>query len=322
MIRDRFKNITLQQMEALVRLVQERSFSQAARKMCLTQPSLTKHIKNLEELANATLVNRKNSGISLTPEGKILYDYARRVFKLMDEAREKIARVKKDESGSIFISASTIPSTYILPHVLHAFSKRYPDIRCYVQMNDSDATLNMILDNQAEIGFIGRPVSSSKLHSDAVWRDRLILVVPEGHAWNRKSPVTMDELSREPFIIREKGSATRSIFEEYLQNNTGRSLSRFNIICELGSSEAVKEAVMAGLGVSILSFYAVARELAGGLLVERPVENCTIERNFYMIYKKQLNLTRHHALFLDSVKKSEQSFLPRPQGIRSQGTKR
>ncbi|MDO9515737.1 MAG: LysR family transcriptional regulator, partial [Syntrophales bacterium] len=92
---DRFKNITLQQMEALVRLAQERSFSQAAKKMCLTQPSLTKHIKNLEELTGAVVVNRKNTGISLTPEGEILYDYARRVFKLMDEAKEKIARVNE-----------------------------------------------------------------------------------------------------------------------------------------------------------------------------------------------------------------------------------
>ena len=305
---DRFKNITMQQMEALVKLVEERSFSHAAQKMYLTQPSLTKHIKNLEESVNAALVNRKTTGISLTPEGKILYDYARRVFKLMGEAKEKIARVKENESGSIFISASTIPSTYILPQVLNTFSKQYPDIRCYVQMNDSDATLNMILDNQAEIGFIGRPVSNKKLHVDAVWKDRLVLAVPKGHVWNKKASVTVDELSREPFIIREKGSATRSILEEYLQKNMGRSLSQFNVICELGSSEAVKEAIIAGLGVSILSVHAVGRELAGGLLVEKPVESCIIERNFYLIYKKQLSLMRHHALFLDSVRKSERDY--------------
>jgi len=314
---DRFKNITLQQMEALIRLAQERSFSHAAKKMYLTQPSLTKHIKNLEGLINATVVNRKNTGISLTPEGKIIYDYARRVFKLMDEAKEKVARVKQDESGSIFISASTIPATYILPRLLNAFNEEHPDIRCYIQMNDSDATLNMILDNQAEIGFVGRPVTNKKLHADAVWGDRLILVVPEGHRWKNKAAVTIDELSGEPFIIREKGSATRSILEEYLQKSAGSSLSQFKVICELGSSEAVKEAIVAGLGVSILSARAVGRELAGGLLIERPVENCTIERNFYLIYKKQMGLMRHHTLFLDSVRKSEHLFSAGPQGMES-----
>jgi len=307
MFYDRFRNITLQQMEALARLVEERSFSQAARKMCLTQPSLTKHIKNLEDVIGAAVVIRKNTGISLTPEGKILYDYARRVFKLIGEAREKIVRAQEDQSGSIFISASTIPATYILPYVLNTFHKQYRDIRCYVQTNDSDATVDMILDNQAEIGFIGKPVSNRKLHAEAVWKDRLILIVPEGHRWRKKSSVTIDELSREPFIVRERGSATRSIFEEQLQRNMGRGLSRFNVICELGSSEAVKEAVIAGLGVSVLSSRAVGREMAEGLLFERPVQNCTIERNFYLIYKTQLTLMRHHTLFLDSVKKSAET---------------
>jgi len=304
MVYDKFKNITLQQMEALIRLVEERTFSQAAKKMYLTQPSLTKHIKNLEELIEAAVVTRKKTGISLTSEGKILYDYARRIFKLMDEAKEKIERAKEDESGSIFISGSSIPATYIIPHILNTFNREYPDIRCYVQMNDSDTTLDMILEDQAEIGFIGRPVSNRRVHADAIWRDRLILVVPEGHKWSKKASVTIDALSREPFIIREKGSATRSILEEYLQKNTGSGLSRFNVICELGSSEAVKEAIIAGLGISVLSTRAVGRELAGGLLIEKPVENCTIERNFYLIYKTRLNLMRHHALFLDSVRKS------------------
>ena len=291
-----------------MKLVVERSFSRAAKKMCLTQPSLTKHIKNLEESVNARVVNRKNTGISLTTEGKILYDYARRVFKLMDEAKEKVERIREDESGSVFISASTIPSTYILPHVLSAFNKDYADIRCYVQMNDSEVTLNMILDNQAEIGFIGKSVSSNKLNIEPVWKDRLVLVVPEGHSWRRRKKITMEELLREPFIVREKGSATRAILEDYLREKTGTNLLKFNIVCELGSSEAVKEAIIAGLGISILSIHAVKRELKTGLLIERSVENYAIERDFYLIYKKQLGLMRHHKLFLDFVEKSKLDF--------------
>ena len=300
-----FKNITLQQMEALIRLVEEQGFSRAAKKMYLTQPSLTKHIKNLEETIGTLLVDRKSSGISLTPEGRILYEYARRVFKLVDEAKDKIARTQEDDSGSIFISASTIPATYILPHVLRAFNAMYPRIRCYAQTNDSDATVDLILDNRAEVGFIGKEVSDRKLHVEAIWKDRLILVIPEGHRWSTESSVSIDDLSREPFIMRERGSATRSVLEEYLQRNMSKQLSRFNIVAELGSSEAVKEAVIAGLGVSILSFRAVARELANGSLVEEPVDGCTIERNFYLIYKKQFNLMRHHELFMRSVKGSE-----------------
>ena len=115
MNRHNFKYVTLQQMESLVNLVEERSFSHAAKRMNLTQPSLTKHIKNLEDLINARVVNRKNRAIPLTPEGRIVYDCAKRLFKMIDEAGEKVLRAGESESGDIYISASTIPATYILP---------------------------------------------------------------------------------------------------------------------------------------------------------------------------------------------------------------
>jgi len=305
---DRFKNITMQQMEALIHLVDERSFSRAAKKMYLTQPSLTKHIKNLEDSIDAQVVIRKNTGISLTPEGKVMYDYARRIFKLVDEAKERVGRVREDESGSIFVSASTIPSTYILPYVLQAFNKRYRDIHCYVQMNDSEGTVNMVLDGQAEIGFIGKLTADKKLNVEQVWQDKLILVVPDGHVWQKKGKITIEELSREPFIVRERGSATRATLEEYLRENAGSNLADFNIVSELGSSEAVKEAIIAGLGVSILSVHAVKRDLKRGLLIELPLEDHKIERNFYVIYKKRFGLSNHHKLFLDFVNNSKDDF--------------
>jgi len=299
---DTFKNITIQQMESLIHLVEEGSFSRAAKRVFLTQPSLTKHIKNLEDSINARIVNRENMGISLTPEGKILYDYARRILKLRDEAKEKILRAKDNESGNIFISASTIPATYILPYLLNEFKKLFPDIRAYIQANDSEETLGMILNNQAEIGFIGKQTSNKRLNVEPLWKDTLVLAVPVDHLWSKKGYVTLNEVSKEPFIIREIGSATREILEEYLLKNTDKSLSRFNIVCEMGSSEGIKEAIIAGLGSSILSIHAIKRELKQGILIEVPIQDCTIQRYFYLIYKKQLSLMHHHKLFLEFVK--------------------
>ncbi|MCD6265200.1 MAG: LysR family transcriptional regulator, partial [Deltaproteobacteria bacterium] len=253
---DQFRNITIQQMESLIYLVEEGSFSRAAKRVFLTQPSLTKHIKNLEEAVNARLVNRENMGISLTTEGKIIYDYSRRILKLRDEAKERILRIKENESGNIFISASTIPATYILPYLLNDFKRLFPDIHAYVQTNDSEETLGMTLNNQAEIGFIGKQTLNRRLNVETLWQDTLVLAVPGNHPWRKKDYVTLDEVSKEPFIIREKGSATREIVEEYLLKNTDRSLYKFNIVCEMGSSEAVKEAIIAGLGASILSIHA------------------------------------------------------------------
>ena len=299
---DQFRNITIQQMESLIYLVDEGSFSRAAKRVFLTQPSLTKHIKNLEEAVNAKIVNRENMGISLTPEGKILYDYARRILKLRDETKEKILRIKENESGNIFVSASTIPATYILPHLLNEFKKLFPDIRAYIQANDSEETLGMILNNQAEIGFIGKQTLNRRLYVKPLWKDRLVLAAPADHPWHKKDYVTLNEVLKEPFIIREGGSATRKILEEYLLKNTDKSLSRFNIVCEMGSSEAVKEAIIAGLGASILSIHAIKRELKQGTLIEVPINDCSIQRYFYLIYKKQFTLLHYHKLFLKFVK--------------------
>jgi DNA-binding transcriptional LysR family regulator len=299
---DQFKNITIQQMESLVHIVEEGSFSRAAKKVFLTQPSLSKHIKNLEESVNARIVDRRNRGIFLTPEGKVLYDYAKKILRLRDEAKEKISRMKENESGSIFVSASTIPATYILPRLLNDFKKRFPDIRAYVQPSDSEETLAMILDDQAEMGFIGKKTFDKRLNVESLWEDSLILAVPADHLWVKKKCVTLDEVSKAPFVIREKGSATRKILEDYLRKNTAKALSMFDCVCEMGSSEAVKEAIIAGLGVSILSVHAIKRELQQGVLCEVPIENCTIQRHFYLIYKKQLSLMHYHELFLEFVK--------------------
>jgi DNA-binding transcriptional LysR family regulator len=298
---DVFKNITIHQMESLVQLIAEGSFSRAAKKLFLTQPALTKHIKNMEDSLGIRLVSRGNGGVSLTPEGKILYDYAKRIIKLREEAKEKILRVRENESGNIYIGASTIPATYILPYILSDFKKLYPAIRANVQAADSEEATEAILNNQGEIGFIGKKPLHRKLHVEPLWKDRLILAVPGGHRWVGKGPVALDELSREPFILRERGSATRDCIETYMKN-AGISLSHFNIIAEMGSSEAVKEAIIAGLGCSILSIHAVGRELRQEVLAEVPIDGCRIERYFYLIYRRQFSLMHHHHLFLDFVR--------------------
>lgn len=299
---DEFRGITLQQMEALIYIVEERTFSGAARKMFLTQPSLTKHIKNVEDILGARILNRRSRGVTLTPEGKILYDYAKRILRLREEATEKIQRVREDDSGNIFICASTIPATYILPRVLSDFRKACPDIRFYLQNADSEEVIEMITGNRGEVGFIGKDPRSSRLHAETLWKDRLVLALPAGHPFAKKGSVTLAELCREPFIIRERGSATREIFESYLKDQKKLALARFNIISEVGSSEAVKEAVLAGLGVSVLSVHAISRDIDRGLIVEVPLKGCRIERYFYLIYRRQFALMHHHKLFLDFVK--------------------
>jgi DNA-binding transcriptional LysR family regulator len=296
-----FRNISLQQLEALLFLVTEGSFSRAAKKMHLSQPSLTKHIANMEAILGMTVVRREKTGV-LTPEGNIVFDLAARILKLRDEAGEKIAGMQQNEAGDIAIAASTIPATYILPHVLSRFRRAHPGIRINVQSADSEEVLNMILNGEKELGIIGKRPSRGKLEAEPLWQDRLVLTVPAGHRWTGKPSVSLPELMKEPFIVREKGSGTREILERHLKEQANTDLSKFRIVAEFGSSEAVKEAILAGLGVAILSIRATTRELKLQLLKEVPVEDWRIERSFYLIFRRPFNILRHHQLFLDFIR--------------------
>lgn len=299
---DRLKNITLQQMEALIYLVEERSFSRAAARMLLTQPALTKQIRHVEDCLGVKAVNRGSAGVSLTPEGKILYDAVRRIVRLRRDAADKIDQLRKQPGGDVYLSASTIPATYILPRAVSSFKKKHPDIRIFLKTEDSEEVMNQVLDREVEIGCIGKSPQNAKLAGVPVWHDRLILVVPADHRWARKGSVSVSELMAEPFVLREKGSATRDVFESYMKENKAVRLANFNICGELGSSEAIKEAVLAGLGVSVLSAHAVARELASGMLCEIPLDSCRIERRFYLIYLKQFEPRAYHKTFFDFLK--------------------
>jgi DNA-binding transcriptional LysR family regulator len=302
MSHDRFKSITLQQMEALICLVEEGNFSRAAKKMLLTQPALTKNIQNIEDLLSVRLVNRSNAGISLTQEGKIIYEYAKRLVKLRNEATEKILTLHENTGGNIYITASTIPATYILPPALSAFRKIHADIKVYIKTADSEEAMNMVLDKEVEIGCIGKKPQNKKLAAEPLWKDRLVLTVPKGHRWIGKKFIAANELLQVPFISREKGSATRDVLEAYLKETKSISLSQLDICAELGSSEAIKEAILAGLGVSIISIHAIKRELAAGLLFEVPIAGLKMERNFYLIYPRQTDFRHSHKIFIAFLK--------------------
>ncbi len=308
---DRFVNITLQQMEALICLVEERSFSRAAKRMLLTQPALTKNIRNVEDCLGVKVVNRSNAGVSLTPEGKILYEAAQRMVRLRKEAAEKIWMLQKKSGGDVYVGASTIPATYILPRAISSFKKSYADIRVFIKTEDSEEVQNMVLDREVEIGCIGKEPLNRKLIAEPVWNDRLILVVPKLHPWVKKGSIDVSELLSEPFVLREKGSATRDVFESYLKDKKSIHLEQLNICGELGSSEAIKEAVIAGLGVSVLSVHAVKRELASKLLYEIPITSCRMERKLYLIYLKSFDFRPHHRTFVDYLKNYETTTRPR-----------
>jgi DNA-binding transcriptional LysR family regulator len=176
-----------------------------------------------------------------------------------------------------------------------------------VQSANSEDTIDMVLHQQSEMGFIGKKPRNKKLYSEPLWEDRLILAVPADHHWITEADVSVNDLLEAPFVMREKGSATREILGDFLLEHAGIDLNQLNIVAEMGSSEAVKEAILAGLGISVLSYHAVQREIDRGVMVEIPIQGWRIVRQVYLIYRHQLNILKHHQLFLDFIRESREA---------------
>jgi DNA-binding transcriptional LysR family regulator len=291
---DQFQHLTMQQLEALALLVEERTFARAAQRMGLTQPSISKHIKNLEGLINAPIIDRSRPGIVLTHEGRILHAYARRILRLRDDAREKIVQNRDMSFRHISTGASTIPGSYILPHALSALRDHHPQLIVHIRSGDSQDILEMVAAEQVEIGFIGRGTPDKRFNCEPIWKDTLVLVAVKDHPAARSQDIA--SLADLPFISREIGSGTRSIIETRLKADD--RWSGFNIVSEMGSSEAVKEAVLAGLGVSFLSIHAIRRELSQGLLRRVAWPGSPLSRDIFMVYKKQFKLLPRHDAFM------------------------
>jgi DNA-binding transcriptional LysR family regulator len=172
----------------------------------------------------------------------------------------------------------------------------------HIQAADSEEALNMVIDKQVELGIIGKLPLNKKLNAVPLWKDRLVLVAGRNHPWLKKKAITLPDLLKEPFVVREKGSATRELLAESLEKTHSIDLAKLNICAEMSSSEAVKEAIIAGLGVSVISVHAIARELSWKLLFTIPFSGCDIERDIYLIYLRQLELNLRHQLFIDFLK--------------------
>jgi DNA-binding transcriptional LysR family regulator len=178
---DQFHHITIQQLEALVHLVEERTFARAATHMRLSQPPISKHIKNLENFINASILERSSPGITLTPQGRILFTYAKRILKLRDEARVKIIHAGDTKVEHIFVGAGTISATYILPKLLSEFTKQFLDLVIHMNSGDSADVLNMLINDQVQIAFIGKTIQDKGLVCTPLWQDRLELVAHKDH---------------------------------------------------------------------------------------------------------------------------------------------
>jgi DNA-binding transcriptional LysR family regulator len=266
------------------------SFTRAAEVVNLSQPAVTHQIKNLESLLKTKLFNRDQNHIELTNAGRIFLRYSEEINLLYQKAVSEIHQITNQMAGDIQIGAVSLMGKYLLPRILGNFKKMYPKTNLSMLVGNSKEVLGYLDKGVVELAIVSEPIPAKNLVAFPFYRDHLTVVVYPSHPWCRKEEITVDELCQEDFISREIGSGTREFFLKSLGLPcTAEDLKTAMV---LGSSEAVKMAVIGEMGFSILSRLVIRSEVELGLLKEVPLKNVGLVRNFFVVCKsvEQLGL--------------------------------
>lgn len=280
----------LWQLHVFCRVVETKSFSKAAELVHLSQPTVSSHVQDLETHFGCRLIDRLSRQAVPTQAGRLLHGYARRLLSLRDEAEAAIAEHQGRMRGSLVIGGSTIPGTYLLPVALGIFKKRFPEIKVSLRIADTSGIVGEIFAGTLELGVVGAEVKNRSIIQEKVLNDEMRLIVPAGHPWAGGKKVTITALLNEPFIARERGSGTLQSFQDRLLR-IGHSLDEFNVVAEMGSTEAIRQAIKNRVGVSILSTLAVENDLASGSLKALAVDGVDLTRSFYLTRHRQRSLS-------------------------------
>jgi DNA-binding transcriptional LysR family regulator len=276
----------LHRLEVFCKVYELRSFSRGGKACTLSQPTVSEHIRYLETFLDVQLFDRLGREVVPTRAGEILYAYARRMLNLRREATRTLELYRGKMSGELELGGSTIPGQYILPSLIGKFKQTFTDIRIKLVIADTMNITNMVLESSLELGVVGARIKNSKLEFDQLFDDELILAISPNHQWAERSSISLNELAYVPFIMREQGSGTRMMMLQILEQ-ADFDPQRLNVVAEMGSTDAIRQAVKADVGVSILSRRAVADDLNFRKLRQIPIKNISFTRHFYLVTHKK-----------------------------------
>lgn len=261
------------------------SFTKAAETLHMTQPAVTFQIRQLEEHFNTRLFDRTHNRISLTTTGERVFEYAERILMLYGEMDNAVRELTGDVSGVLMIGASTTIAEYVLPSLLGEFKGTHPGINIRLSVSNSVGVVHMVENNTVDVGIVESPISNKNLSITVCWHDELVFICRPDHPMAKQKNVPVNQLLDQPFICREEGSGTRDYIRNYLLERQ-IEMGEIPVSLEVGSPEAVKSAVEAGLGVSVVSRATVSKELELKSLVAIPLDP-PLERPFSIVHQRQ-----------------------------------
>ena len=294
------------QLEAFVAVVDYGSFSEAARKLYLTQPTISAHVRSLEEELHTRLILRTTKKTTITTRGYQLYDSAVRMLEIRNNLLENFTGVQKH---MIDLAASTIPSSYLLPEILAAFGKTHPDIYFHSIQADSAESINRVLDGTADLALVGQNTRDETCVFLPFCQDELVIATPiTNHYLSlQNKTVSFEDFIKDPIIIREKGSGTKKEMDLFLER-IGITPSDLNVIARMNDLEGIKKSIVNGLGISILSARSAIDLQKTKQILLFPLEESAHKRTFYIVYSKNRILKPHVRQFIQFIQNFYRTF--------------
>ena len=289
----------LRQLQSLMAVVEYKSFSKAAEKLFISQPTISTHIRMLEEELNSRLIIRTTKSIEVTMHGRELYECAHQIFSLKDNL---VQRWAEENEKIIRVGASTIPADYILPEVLPVFRKHEPDIKFYIHQNDSQNIISGLLNGNFSLGMVGMKQQEKMISFVPFYQDEMVMITPKKERFlniNKDNFSLKDIIFNEPIILREQGSGSKKSIETYFEKMSINE-EDLQIIARLNDQESIKKLVASGLGISFISEKAVEDSAKEKLLVFK-LPNYSTKRNLYFAYRKDYILQEHIVRFIKFV---------------------
>ena len=294
------------QLEAFVAVVDYGSFSEAARKLYLTQPTISAHVRSLEEELHTKLILRTTKKTTITTRGYQLYDSAVRMLEIRNNLLENFTGVQKH---MIDLAASTIPSSYLLPEILAAFGKTHPDIYFHSIQADSAESINRVLDGTVDLALVGQNTRDETCVFLPFCQDELVIATPitNHYLGLQNKSVTFEDFIKDPIIIREKGSGTKKEMDLFLEQ-IGVTPSDLNVIARMNDLEGIKKSIVNGLGITILSARSAIDLQKTKQILLFPLEESAHKRTFYIVYSKNRILKPHVRQFIQFVQNFYRTF--------------
>lgn len=289
-----------------VKVVETQNLSRTAEEFELSQPAITKQIQALEEYYGILLLERSGRRLKPTEAGEALYHMAREVIKVVEKTNRTMEELTESRKGTLVLGASSIPGHYILPLVMKKYKEQHAEVAISLEVSDTDKIISRVADREIDVGIVGGMPSNRKVDGFQWLDDELLVVVPANHRLASQKEVSLLKLIPEKWIIREKGSGTRKAFEELLVHK-GLRREDLNVSIEAGSTETVMAMVEAGMGISIVSKWALSKaEASLKIAFLRLDQDSEVKRSFYVIYPRQKNRRRTVLEFISFIRQDIQ----------------